>query len=307
MNGAEAVISTLLAGGVDTCFTNPGTSEMHIVAALDRAPEMRCILALFEGVATGAADGYARITSKPACTLLHLGPGFANGMANLHNASRARVPMLNLIGQHPAYHLPYDTPLTSDLEGIARHYSKWLRTTRNVSDVGPDTAEAILSARTPPGKLATLIVPTDIAWSPGASAAAVSSPPPAVMPDAGRFERASAMLKSGRKTTLLIGGSALYDEGLTSAAKISAATGAKLFAPYPFTRWRHGAGTPVIERVAYVLEQAVEQFNDCEQLILVNAAAPASYFAYEQKSSIPTPKECDIFTLAAANDDGSAA
>src|SRR6202050_1547726 len=159
MNGAESLIRTLIAGGVDTCFTNPGTSEMHIVAALDHVPEMRCVLSLFEGVVTGAADGYARMAENPACTLLHLGPGFANGVANLHNASRAQVPIVNLVGQHPAYHLRYEAPLTSDIEAIARPYSKWLRTSSTSPVLGRDAAEAIAASRTAPGQIATLIVP----------------------------------------------------------------------------------------------------------------------------------------------------
>src|SRR5271163_4630042 len=167
MNGAESLIRTLVAGGVDACFTNPGTSEMHLVAALDQVPEIRCLLGLFEGVVTGAADGYARMAEKPACTLLHLGPGFGNGLANLHNASRAGVPMVNIVGQHATDHLRHDTPLNSDIEAIARPYSKWLRTSQSPSEVGRDTAEAIVAARTAPGQIATLIVPADVAWSEG--------------------------------------------------------------------------------------------------------------------------------------------
>src|SRR5271163_282685 len=148
MNGAESLIRTLLAGGVEVCFTNPGTSEIHIVAALDRIPEMRCVLGLFEGVVTGAADGYARMTERPACTLLHLGPGFGNGLANLHNARRAQVQMVNIIGQHASYHLRHDTPLTSDIEGIARPYSQWLHTSAASSELGQDAAAAIAAART---------------------------------------------------------------------------------------------------------------------------------------------------------------
>src|SRR6202046_1776876 len=157
MNGAESLIRSLVAGGVETCFANPGTSEIHIVAALDRASEMRCVLGLFEGVVTGAADGYARMAEKPACTLLHLGPGLGNGLANLHNASRACVPIISLVGQHATYHLHHDTPLTSDIEGIARPYSKWLRTSRASSEVGRDAVEAIVATRTAPGQIATLI------------------------------------------------------------------------------------------------------------------------------------------------------
>src|ERR1039457_2270312 len=147
MNGAESLIRTLVAGGVDVCFSNPGTSEIHVAAALDGITEMRCFLGLFEGVVTGAADGYARMAKKPACTLLHLGPGLGNGLANLHNASRAQVPIINLVGQHATYHLPHDTPLTSDIEGIARPYSKWLRTSASASGAGRDVAQAIVAAR----------------------------------------------------------------------------------------------------------------------------------------------------------------
>src|SRR5271154_6087761 len=167
MNGAESLIRTLIAGGVEVCFTNPGTSEIHIVAALDRIPEMRCVLGLFEGVVTGAADGYARMAEKPASTLLHLGPGLANGIANLHNASRAQVPIVNLVGQHATYHLQYDTPLASDIEAIARPYSKWLKTCASAFGLGRDGAEAIVVARTAPGQIAMLIVPANVAWAEG--------------------------------------------------------------------------------------------------------------------------------------------
>src|ERR1700733_13734447 len=167
MNGAEALVKSLIVGDVEVCFSNPGTSEIHLVAALDRIPGMRSILGLFEGVVTGAADGYARIAEKPACTLLHLGPGLANGLANLHNAYRARVPIINLVGQHATFHLRHDTPLTSDIEGIARPYSKWLRTSSSASNIGRDAAEAIVRARTTPGEIATLIVPADVSWSIG--------------------------------------------------------------------------------------------------------------------------------------------
>ena len=165
MNGAESLVRSLAAGGVETCFANPGTSEIHLVAALDRLPQIRCVLGLFEGVVTGAADGYARMAEKPACTLLHLGPGLANGLANLHNASRAQVPIVNVVGQHATSHLPLDTPLTSDIEAIARPYSKWLRTSAGATGLGADAVDAIVAARTAPGQIATLIVPADVSWS----------------------------------------------------------------------------------------------------------------------------------------------
>ncbi|HEY7825611.1 MAG TPA: thiamine pyrophosphate-binding protein, partial [Candidatus Acidoferrales bacterium] len=204
MDGAESLVRTLIAGGVKTCFTNPGTSEMHIVRALDGIPEMRCVLGLFEGVVTGAADGYARMAGTPACTLLHLGPGLANGLANLHNAYRARVPIVNLVGQHATFHLRHDAPLTSDIEGIARPYSQWLRTSSATSEVGRDAAEAIAAARTPPGKIATLIVPADIAWSDGGEIGKVLAIPAAPMPSAEKIIRAAAMLKSKSRTLILL-------------------------------------------------------------------------------------------------------
>jgi acetolactate synthase I/II/III large subunit len=303
MNGAESLIRTLLAGGVDTCFTNPGTSEMHMVAALDRAADMRCVLTLFEGVATGAADGYARMAEKPACTLLHLGPGLANGVANLHNASRAQVPIVNIIGQHASYHLLYDAPLTSDIEAIARPSAKWLRTSFAASAIGRDAAEAVVAARTAPGQIATLIVPADVAWTDGAAIAEVLSVPKAALPSAEAVHRTAAILRSDLPTALLLTGNALYGAGLTAAGRIATATGARLLAPYPITRAERGVGTPAVQRIPYMPEQAVELLKDIRRLILVGAAAPVSYFAYPGKSSVLTSPECEIHTLATPGED----
>jgi acetolactate synthase-1/2/3 large subunit len=298
MNGAESLISTLAAGGVEVCFTNPGTSELHIVAALDRLGAMRCVLGLFEGVVTGAADGYARMAGKPACTLLHLGPGLANGLANLHNARRAAVPIVNIVGQMATYHLRFDTPLTSDIEAIARPYSNWLRTSCAASEVGQDAAEALTAARTAPGRISTLIVPTDAAWSEGGVVAEIPLVPKPPIPTAETVERAADMLRSGARTALLLAGSALHGEGLAAAGRIAAATGAKLLAPYPFTRMERGVGAPGVDRVHYILEQAVEQLREHQQLILVGSSAPVSYFAYPGKNSVLTSPECEIHALA---------
>jgi acetolactate synthase I/II/III large subunit len=303
MNGAESLVRSLVAGGVETCFTNPGTSEIHLVAALDRALEIRCALGLFEGVVTGAADGYARMAEKPACTLLHLGPGFANGLANLHNASRAQVPIVNLIGQHATYHLRHDSPLASDIEGIARPYSKWLRTSAASSEVGRDAIEAIIAARTAPGQIATLIVPADVAWSEGGTVASLpplTSPP---LPMTETIEHVAAMLRSGLRTAILITGNSLYGKGLVAAGRIAAATGARLLAPYPLTRLQRGAGIPRVDRVQYVLEQGIEQFKEFRQLILVGAQPPVAYFAYPGKSGEFTPPECEVRTLAKPGED----
>jgi len=303
MNGAESLIRSLRAGGVDTCFTNPGTSEIHLVAALDHSPEMRCVLGLFEGVVTGAADGYARMAEKPACTLLHLGPGLGNGLANLHNASRARVPIVNLVGQHATSHLRHDTPLASDIEAIARPYSRWLRTSKSPSEVGSDAAEAIVASRAAPGQIATLIVPADVAWSEGGVPAASRSIPNPPMPAPATIERAACMLSSRLPTALLLTGNALYGNGLVTAGHIAAHTGAKLLAPYPLTRLQRGAGIPRVDRIQYVLEQGIEQFKEFRQLILVGAQAPVAYFAYPGKSSEFTSSECEMNTLASSGED----
>src|SRR5438445_11303368 len=288
MNGAESLIRTLVAGGIRTCFTNPGTSEMHIVAALDRLPEMRSVLGLFAYVVPGVPDGYCRMTGKPACTLLHLGPGFANGLANLHNAKRAQVPIINIVGQHATYHLRHDTPLTSDIEAIARPYSKWVRTSCAAPDLGRDAAEAIVAAGTALGRIATLIVPADAAWSEGGVVAAGPALPKLPLPGVETVERAAAMLRSGIRTAMLIAGRAVYGEVLAAAGLIAASTGVKLLAPYPFTRMQRGAGIPTVERVHYILEQAVEQLKDFRQLILVGAPAPVAYFATPSKNAVLT-------------------
>jgi acetolactate synthase-1/2/3 large subunit len=303
MKGAESLIRTLAAGGVDACFTNPGTSEMHLVAALDRVAEMRCVLGLFEGVVTGAADGYARMAGKPACTLLHLGPGLANGVANLHNASRAQVPLINIVGQHATHHLRYDAPLTSDIEAIARPYSKWLRTSSVTSEVGRDAAEAIVAARTAPGQIATLIVPADVAWTDGGTISEIPAIPRAALPSAESIERAATMLRKRLPTALLLAGNALHGEGLKAAGRIATATGAKLLAPYPVARVQRGAGTPAVQRIPYVPDQAVELLRGFRQLILVGAAAPVSYFAYPGKSGVLTSPDCEVHALASPGED----
>ncbi|MGB6430074.1 MAG: acetolactate synthase large subunit [Candidatus Acidiferrales bacterium] len=303
MNGAESLVRTLIAAGVGACFTNPGTSEMHIVAALDGAAEMHCVLGLFEGVVTGAADGYARMSGKPACTLLHLGPGLANGGANLHNASRARVPMVNIVGQHAIHHLRYDAPLTSDIEAIARPFSKWVCTSVAASDIGRDAARAIVAARTAPGQIATLIVPADVAWTDGGAIAKIPALLEPPLPSSGAIDRAASMLRTGLPTALLLDGNALYGNGLIAAGRISAATGARLLAPYPITRVQRGAGTPSVQRIPYMPEQALELLKDFRQLILVGAPVPVAYFARPGRSSELVSSECEIHALASPGDD----
>jgi acetolactate synthase I/II/III large subunit len=303
MNGAESLVATLIAGGVEACFTNPGTSEMHLVAALDRQTEIRCVLGLFEGVVTAAADGYARMLRKPACTLLHLGPGLANGLANLHNAGRAYVPLINIVGQHATFHLPYDTPLTSDIEATAEPYSRWIRTSGAASNIGRDTADAIVAASTPPGQIATLIVPANAAWDEGGLVPAIPAARKSRLPNTEVIERAAEMLRSGLRTALLLSGNALYGNGLMAAGRISAGTNAALLVPYPFTRLERGAGRPVVDRVPYVPEQAAELLKEFRQIILVGSEAPYAYFASPHRKSQLTSPECEIYRLARSEED----
>lgn len=303
MKGAESLIRTLHVAGIDTCFANPGTSEMHLVAALDRQPGIRCVLGLFEGVVTGAADGYARMTGTPASTLLHLGPGLANGLANLHNANRAQVPVVNIVGQHATYHLPYDTPLTSDIEMLARPFSKWVRTSSSPSELGRDGAEAILAARTEPGQVATLIVSADVAWGEGGEPTRMPLLPAAPLPSAQAIDRAAEMLRSGLPTAMLLTGNALHGRGLIAAGRIAAASRAKLLAPYPFARIERGAGTPIVDRIPYPADQAVEFLKGFRQLILVGAASPIAYFAHPRRESVLTSPDCKVHVLAKPGED----
>src|SRR3954466_12655297 len=194
MNGAHALLRTLVASGVDTCFANPGTSEMHFVAALDDVPEMRAVLTLFEGVATGAADGYARMAGRPAATLLHLGPGMGNGLANLHNARRGNTPMVNVVGDHARSHKRLDAPLESDIDAVAGTFSTWVRRTLTPADVGADAADAVAAARAAPGGIATLIRPADVSWSDGAAVAEPVRVRPAPRPGPEPVEAAATAL-----------------------------------------------------------------------------------------------------------------
>jgi acetolactate synthase-1/2/3 large subunit len=297
-NGAQALIRTLANCGVTTCFTNPGTSEMHFVAALDSVPEMRAVLGLFEGVATGAADGYARMADRPAATLLHLGPGLGNGLANLHNARRAKVPLVNIVGDHATDHVQYDAPLQSDIESVARNVSGWVRTSASTRDLPRDAVEAVVAAKGPPGQVATLVLPADVSWTDGAEAlgAPVATTPPPAPPDA--IEPVARALRDGGRTGILLGGAALRERGLLAAARIAAATGAKLLAETFPTRMQRGAGLPDVERIAYVPELASVQLSGLKHLILVDAKAPVTFFAYPGKQSYLVPDGCDVHELA---------
>ncbi len=298
MKGAESLVRTLVNGGVDVCFMNPGTSEIHFVDALDRVRDMRGVPCLFEGVASGAADGYARMAGKPACTLFHLGPGLGNAMANLHNAFRAWVPMVNVVGDHATYHRRYDPPLAADIEMLARQYSKFLRTSVASADLGRDCAEAIAAANAAPTGIATVIVPTDVQWGEDGRVADVPKIAEAPMPDGARVDGAAALLRNGRRTAILLGPRMAEGDALMTAGRIATATGATLMVPFGFARATRGAGLPPVERVAYVVDQALKQLREYEQFILVGADQPVAFFAYPGKPSVLTPEGAVIHILA---------
>ncbi|XLZ70926.1 acetolactate synthase large subunit [Massilia sp. SR12] len=297
-NGAQAMLRTLINAGVEVCFTNPGTSEMHFVAALDSAPEMRAVLTLFEGVATGAADGYARMADKPASTLLHLGCGLGNGLANLHNARKGRVPVVNIVGDHATHHTKFDAQLQSDIETAARNVSTWVRTSQSTQQLCRDVVEAVAAAKGPQGQVATLILPADVSWGEGAEALAAPAPVQPPLADDALIERIASVLKKGGKTAILLGGRALREPGLLAAARIAAQCGVKLYAEVFPTRFERGAGLPHAERIAYLAEMASVQLAGLENLVLVDARAPVSFFAYPGKKSYLVPDGCTVHDLA---------
>lgn len=303
MNGAESLVKTLLANGVDTCFANPGTSEMHFVAALDRIPGMRCVLGLFEGVVTGAADGYARMADKPAATLLHCGPGLANGLANLHNARRAQTPVVNIIGDQATYHRPLDAPLTADTEGWARPVSVWTRTATRAASVGADAAAAVQAACAAPGGVASLILPSDVCWDAGGVVAAPLPPLPVpkVSPDA--VQLAARVLRSGQPTLVVLAGSALREAPLADAHRIAAATGARLITPMSNARVSRGRGRLAVDRVPYSGDVARDKLAGIRNVILVGAPAPVTFFAYPGKSPRPYPEDAAVHVLAWPEED----
>lgn len=305
-NGAHALIQTLVNAGVDTCFTNPGTSEMHFVAALDDA-DMRGVLCLFEGVASGAADGYARMADKPAATLLHLGCGLGNALANLHNARKARVPMVNIIGDHATYHTQYDAQLQSDIETVAKNVSTWIKTTPKTGELAADAAEAVAVAKGPPAQIATLILPADVSWSEGAEPARARAPAkPPTASDAIVEALAKVIRESGKRVALLLGNRVLREPGLRAASQIAETTGAKLFCEVFPTRLERGEGLPSVERIAYFAELSSVQLDGYDHLILIDAKAPVSFFAYPGKKSYLVPDGCTAHTLVESNEDAVA-
>jgi acetolactate synthase-1/2/3 large subunit len=305
MNGAESLVRTLVAGGVDVCFSNPGTSEMHFVAALDRVEGMRCVLGLFEGVVTGAADGYFRMKGTPASTLLHLGPGLANGLANLHNAKKANSGIVNIVGQHATYHIGYNAPLTSDIEGLARPMSAWVRTSPDAKSVAADGAAAIAAAKSSPPQIATLILPADTAWNEADGIAEVTEETQRPNYSAQAVDHAAKVLKTGGgQNLLLLTGGALTEKGLALAQQIAGRTGCKVMGQTYNPRMARGRGRFAIDRIPYVIELALPILKDFKNIVLVEANDPVAFFAYP---NMLKPEGCEVHRMTSGAENSVAA
>jgi acetolactate synthase-1/2/3 large subunit len=303
MNGAEALLNTLVDAGVEICFANPGTSEMQLVSAIGKTDAMRPVLCLFEGVVSGAADGYARMADKPAATLLHLGSGFSNSLANMHNARRAGSPIVNIVGDHASYHLQFDAPLTSDLPGITRWGSHWTEIANSPDDLSAAGARAVQASMRGNGQIATLVAPANYAWEDAAVSAPALPAPDPITVSADRLARVAAAIRSGKKTCVLLGGRALREENLSQLGAVAEAHELTLMCTTFPTRLQRGAGRVPVQRLPYFAEQAAEALAPFEQLILLGTPAPVSFFAYPGKESWLTPDSCELIVLAEASED----
>ncbi|NOX50539.1 MAG: acetolactate synthase large subunit [Gammaproteobacteria bacterium] len=303
MNGAESLIRGLISAGVNVCFANPGTSEMHMVQAIDGVNDMRAILCLFEGVCTGAADGYARMKETPACTLLHLGAGLGNGIANLHNARRASTPLVNLIGDHAAYHVHYDAPLTSDIADIAKGVSSWIRNSATAQGLGQDARDAVAAALSANpdnlGNVATLIIPADCSWGAGHSTAGGRlTKQTAEVTNDGVIEAVDALGNSGADTLLLLDGLGLSAEGVQQAGRIVKKTGCRVFSTTFPARVESGPGLFPVPRMPYFPEHVMDVVGSVKKIVMAGARAPVSFFAYPNSPSELYNSDCDLVRLA---------
>ncbi|MCC6708063.1 MAG: acetolactate synthase large subunit [Gammaproteobacteria bacterium] len=307
MNGAHTLLDTLVEAGIEVCFANPGTSEMHLVTAIGKTDAVRPILCLFEGVVTGAADGYARMADNPAITLLHLAPGYANGMANLHNASKAHSAVVNIVGDHAVWHHKYNAPLTSDVPGHVRLQSAWVRTSASAEDLALAGAEAVQAARGGAGHIATLIVPANHAWEPAQKSYDRLAPEGLATVADSAIEAVAAALANGRRTAIVVGGRAMREAPLEMLGRIAAGCNATLLCETFPVRVQRGAGRTPLARIPYFAEQAIEFLKDFEQIILVGAQEPVAFFAYPGVPSLLAPPDCAMMTLAGVHDDIPAA
>ncbi len=303
MNGAEALVHTLIDSGIDTCFANPGTSEMHFVAALDRIGGMRCVLGLFEGVVTGAADGYYRMADKPAATLLHLGPGLGNGLANLHNANKAHSGIVNIIGEHATHHIEHDAPLTADIEGIARPVSDWVCTSTSSTQTAAHGAQAVSQAKSYPGRIASLILPANTAWERSNGPVAPIPPAPTKTVSEQTIEHIAGVLQSGEPAVIVMTGHCLRERPLAVASKISEKTGAHLIGQMSNARLERGAGRTPLECVPYPVDEALIKLAGFKHIVCVGAKAPVAFFAYPDKPGCLWPPDSEVHVLATIEED----
>jgi acetolactate synthase-1/2/3 large subunit len=294
--GAFSLVQTALNAGVEICFANPGTTEMPIVVTLDRAPGMRVVLGLFEGVCTGAADGWARMTGRPAATLLHLGPGFANGIANLHNARRARTPVVNWIGDHASRHLAFDAPLTSDIAALTGSVG-WTRAVKSADEMAEASLAAVEAALGPPGRVASLIIPADCQWEPGPEPLSATPSPALRETQRPAIQEAARLLRKGRGV-LLLGGNALTEHGLRAAARVAAATACGVWIETFPSRQECGRHVPLFPALPYFPEQAIEALANVARLVLAGARDPVAFFAYPDQPSRLLPDGAALHTLA---------
>jgi acetolactate synthase I/II/III large subunit len=294
--GAHALVQSLADQGVRVCFANPGTSEMHLVAAIDSVPEMRSVLCLFEGVVSGAADGYGRVAGKPAMTLLHLGSGLTNAAANLHNAKRAHTPIVNIVGDHARDHRALDAPLTSDIDGIARTCSSWTGEVASASDAANAALRVTFAAtQSHPGP-ATLVLPADCAWLP------VDADDPAAFVEVRQelpvdIAAIASAIRGHASPCLFLSGDACSAEGVFQAGRI-AATGVRIISATFVPLITRGASHYAVERLAYHGEIASAQIVDIDLMILAGTKAPVAFFAYPDKPSQILPPHCETHVLS---------
>ena len=308
MNGAQTLVNTLADNGIEVCFGNPGTSEMHFLAALQN-PRMKSVLCLFEGVCTGAADGWYRMKDKPASTLLHLGPGLANGLANIHNARRASSGMVNVVGEHSTAHLKYDPPLRSDIEGLARPLSHWVRRVDAATSIAWDAAAAVAQANEHPGKIATLILPGDTAWRDAGkvSSSVHAAPPPRKAPGPERVEAIARVLLSGEPAMLILANKAARGRALELAGKVGAGTGCRLGSQFFTARMERGAGRTPLERIPYAVAPALAFLEGFKHLITLETKEPVAFFSYPDKPSQLKAPGTLVHTLSEADEDSELA
>jgi acetolactate synthase-1/2/3 large subunit len=306
MNGAESLVTTLADQGVDICFANPGTSEMHFLQALEN-PRMRSVLCLFEGVATGAADGWYRMKDQPASTLLHLGPGLANGLANIHNAKRAGSGMVNIVGEHATGHLKYDAPLTSDIEGLARPLSHWVRRTDSSRSIATDAAAAVARAREHPGQIATLILPGNTSWGDAGDPQRLPRAGTETRtPNATRIDHVAKVLRSGEPTLIVFGGKSMRGKALELAGKVAAATGCRIATQFFSARIERGAGRVPLERIPYAVPQALKFLSAFKHIVTVETGEPIAFFSYPDTPSLLKPEDCQVHGLVEKDEDSVA-